>query len=151
RVRVPPPASSEPRRRDRRRPYLAHCGRAVLLAGTRTVVRARRRAHGLRGARASAPDSRGERVRSALSGDWCIGNTAVLKTATRGSAPRSPARFGLLANARDLLCRAEFGPPAYPSRIRIGLSTSALAERFRSDAAVSKTVSGRFAPTRVPL
>jgi hypothetical protein len=24
-------------------------------------------------------------------GDWCIGNTAVSKTATRGSTPRSPA------------------------------------------------------------
>ena len=24
-------------------------------------------------------------------GDWCIGNTVVSKTATRGSTPRSPA------------------------------------------------------------
>jgi hypothetical protein len=29
---------------------------------------------------------------AARQGDWCIGNTAVSKTATRGSTPRSPAR-----------------------------------------------------------
>src|SRR5947199_7656441 len=30
-------------------------------------------------------------VQSARQGDWCIGNTVVSKTATRGSTPRSPA------------------------------------------------------------
>jgi HAD superfamily hydrolase (TIGR01509 family) len=42
------------------------------------------------GLRAGAKGSRP--YNAASPGDWCIGNTVVSKTATRGSTPRSPAR-----------------------------------------------------------
>src|SRR5262249_9237004 len=36
-------------------------------------------------------------------GDWCIGNTAVSKTATRGSTPRSPAWLSTANCDRDAI------------------------------------------------